>query len=308
MRPTRRAAVTPAEAALILALVALAAAVALPAVSRVRSEAARAACQNNLRRLGAAALGSESAQGVLPAGCLPDGWGPVAQLLPELGRDDLARRIVLRPYTTLPGDLYWHDPANRAALAETIPELACPSAPPPNQAAVRFVGMYYGSPEVEFPGAGQVHAGTHISISGDLGRSLAATHYLGVAGDWRGGPGARGAMSYQSRTTSEMIPDGTGCTFLFGEAVGGDFGTPGRHAMYSWGANAHSTAFGLAANSAEPMAGAKFASAHPKVIHFGYCDGSVRPLRNPAQFTGSAGQPKFTALGGRADGVYIDFD
>jgi len=128
---------------------------------------------------------------------------------------------------------------------------------------------------------------------------FARTNYLGCAG---GGNGTNtyftqynGALSNRSDLTLGKITeaDGTSNTFLFGECIGMDSYSGGTIAgsPHAWGHTWASGSLGLfyglcnGGNQAGPVGGQnvgaidcavqQFGSAHPNVVQFAYCDGSV---------------------------------
>jgi prepilin-type processing-associated H-X9-DG protein len=106
-----------------------------------------------------------------------------------------------------------------------------------------------------------------------------------------------------------QITDGSSNTFLFGETHVGKFGstTPNDYYSYSWGTTGLFTAFGVSTGITDSFGGAKFGSMHTNLINFCYADGSVRPLKNPAQYNSTA-FAVLAAIAGKADGQVVAFD
>jgi type II secretory pathway pseudopilin PulG len=110
----------------VLAAVAIAATLVgllLPAVQMSREAARRAQCQNNLRELGNALIGYESAHGRLPAGRDAENrwqhsWATA--ILPQLERGDLFQRY---DYSRA-----WNDPANEPVTKANLAIVRCPAA------------------------------------------------------------------------------------------------------------------------------------------------------------------------------------
>ncbi len=93
----------------------------LPAVQKAREAAGRAACADNLRRVGGALQGYEAKHGSLPPRGLTAtevGWATL--VLPHVGEEQLFRRY--------DRDLPWRHPDNRAAVTTYVKSYLCPAA------------------------------------------------------------------------------------------------------------------------------------------------------------------------------------
>lgn len=115
------------ELAAAVSLAVLAAGLILPRVQAARADAARAQCQENLRKLGQGFQGFEKAHGGLPPrragfnnGSPYAGWG--AFLLPFLGEAELARKYDPK--------LDCFDPGNKGAAETPVKAFLCPASPP----------------------------------------------------------------------------------------------------------------------------------------------------------------------------------
>ena len=116
------------NAAAAVAVAAAAVGLALPAVQKARAAADRRACEDHLRRLGAAVHAYADAN----ADQLPyshrfkaplSGWGTL--VLPHLGEEALYRRY--------DWELDWVHPTNQKLAKTRLAVFACPSAPDPDR-------------------------------------------------------------------------------------------------------------------------------------------------------------------------------
>jgi prepilin-type N-terminal cleavage/methylation domain-containing protein/prepilin-type processing-associated H-X9-DG protein len=123
MNQHMRTAFTLVEVLVTVAIMGALVAVAVPAVQQAREAARRSQCQNNLRELGAALLGYESAHGRLPAGRdAQNRWQHswATAVLPQLEQDALFQRY---DYTRA-----FDDPANEPVTKNNLAVFRCPSA------------------------------------------------------------------------------------------------------------------------------------------------------------------------------------
>ena len=247
-----------------------------------------------------------------------------------------------RPGTT--GNDVIPRPPQQYGAEGTIKSFLCPSAAAPGETTTALLCVDYPDPadtvdnQAGWNGAGYSFTSSappqnqaapigHVFSSAPGRLTMGRSNYMGVAGDFRPisvlGSDYRGLMYYQSKNALAKVPDGTSNTFLFGEMCGGwiawagQGGIPDGIAAPSWAAGFNYTAFGLSGTSARdqsppavppgPDSGstwAMFSSLHSGLINFGYADGSIRPLRDPANVP----FPLVIALSGYQDGVTVSSD
>ncbi|HEY1378378.1 MAG TPA: DUF1559 domain-containing protein [Gemmataceae bacterium] len=313
-QPCRPAGFTSIELLVVIAIVAVLIGLLLPAVQRVREAAARAKCQNNLKQLALALHSYEASNGVLPPGYRAAGfdlgWGWGSLVLPFVERSALARDLGVPAATFGRGA----NPAPATPLTQTrLSVFICPSDTGPDLNPLK-----------------RYHAKSNYR--GVCGPTIPALFVPNM--DW-------GGVLYQnSRTRLEDITDGTANTFALGECVLDDVpartkpqgaapvygnGTPradgecasaaaGAHVAAVWVGMGSSVVDGLVCvsdvywavdggdfriNGPGPQA---FGSRHPGGASFGFCDGSVRFIRDSADAT------RLQLLAGRADGRVADPD
>lgn len=274
----------------------------LPCVRCLREAAGRATCRDNLRRLAAACFQAENVHGHMPAGvCADRGTGLLVELLPHLGRADLAGR--------LPPSGRWYDrqpPCAYAVAATRVSEFECPSAAGP-RAGCAVLTASFGH---DAAGAPTCSRTVEDYRQAEAYRPLAVTHYAGVAGAGRGPHtvGAKYAGVFASPTGVALAEvaagDGLSATLLLGEACGQRESVPGDSADEcdaTWvGVGALPTVRGLGQGLDSDWR--QFGSCHGGVVHFALCDGSVRGLRVGRTRAGPPGAAPWAAFdAGSAD-------
>jgi prepilin-type N-terminal cleavage/methylation domain-containing protein len=122
MLASERKAFTLIEVLVVMAIIGLLVALALPAVHSAREAGRRAQCINNLRQMGIALHSYASAYGVLPCGQGGRGQSMLVSVLPYLDQNRLYHAF---NFDLGVGEL----DANRTAIATRVATLLCPSDP-----------------------------------------------------------------------------------------------------------------------------------------------------------------------------------
>jgi prepilin-type N-terminal cleavage/methylation domain-containing protein/prepilin-type processing-associated H-X9-DG protein len=308
-----RAGFTVIELLVAIAVIALLAALILPAVQMAREAARRVQCRNNLRQLGLAAAGHETTFGYFPS----NGWGFLWYGEPGrgVGRSQPGGWI----WSSLPyvDEKNMQDVAGagsdadrRLALAQVaetpLPVFTCPTR--------RGLGLSPHNPVL-------------VPWNADWLPQVATTDYAINEGDWisntRGGPAtlaagdnpsypwqnmsrATGISFLRSQVGSQMIRDGLSNTYLIGEKYVSPPSDPTQfdlgndQSMYSgvdldlnrWVINPPQQ------DGAGPDT-RRFGSAHADVCNFVFCDGSVHAISY------SINPEVHRRLGTRAEGLPV---
>ena len=291
------------ELLVVIAIIGVLVALLLPAVQAAREAARRMQCGNNLRQLGLAAQNFCAAQKRLPPGYLGP-WPPVKAppigdqfvgvlpyLLPFLEQTQVQQQILTEMNVDKVAAPWWTEPSTWTISQATLGAFLCPSDDPTRSNTGTFVGLHTWYDAA----AGTVWL-DGLYMGGTSGAALGRTDYVGCAG----GMGVtqntywdrwRGALTNRSNNSLATVLDGASNTLLFGESLGGQYGSE-RQYSHSWmGSGALPVAWGLPDQGYE-----NFSSWHPGVVQFCLVDGSVRPL------VVTIATPAFINLGGMSDG------
>ncbi len=131
------------ELLVVIAIIAILVLLLLPAVNAAREAARRSQCVNNVKQLGLAVLGYESARGEFPIGAtVAEGSLWSAYILPYMEDDNLKKLMTIGEDKN--GNFQWAHPGpyrhplsdptfrNIVAVETLIPTFRCPSAPLPS--------------------------------------------------------------------------------------------------------------------------------------------------------------------------------
>jgi prepilin-type N-terminal cleavage/methylation domain-containing protein/prepilin-type processing-associated H-X9-DG protein len=335
-KAVHRTAFTLIELLVVIAIIAVLIGLLLPAVQKIREAAARASCQNNLKQIALAAHSYNGANGRLPPGYAAHtqvitGWsinsdappwdgnpsatwfGCLVYLLPYVEQAALFRQLKGSMDIDKPkGPAYWKS-ADEDLMYTKVGTFLCPSDDPyavydnPSGCIWATVFTYnQGGPAV----TGRYFDVTRSGLRGQVG----LTDYVGVAGNMghTGDPvydRFEGVFNANSKVALGDVTgaDGTSNTAMFGESLGGPTKASPRECTNSW-AGVGSVVTNLGMPAAGQWYG--FSSRHTGIVNFGFCDGSVRPLRFPVETPTTSPTPAdykaFIYITGFHDGQVFD--
>jgi prepilin-type N-terminal cleavage/methylation domain-containing protein/prepilin-type processing-associated H-X9-DG protein len=186
-----------------------------------------------------------------------------------------------------------------------VPIYECPSDDPYTTIPPQNGGVMDAYFVLPFPGGVEI-AADYVWDWPNFGHEMGAANYIGNAGwggvDW---PPLIGPYTQNSQTKLQTISDGTSNTIAFGETLAGNNIT--RDYRLAWmGAGSMPTAWGLPSGSpSNPTGWYTYSSRHGGgIVQFGYCDGSVRGIRNG--LSGTA-RNMFVYASGMRDGQVVNF-
>ena len=291
----RRSGFTLVELLVVIAIISVLVSMLVPAVQRIRAEADRTRCKNNLRQIGIALHLYHDRTGSFPPGYYsnsnPDGsdsgpgWGWAAYLLDDLEQDPLQKQIDFTRDIS--------DPVNAAARTTVLPIYLCPA----NPAATTFtVNDANGQPLCD------VARGSYIAVNGNDGVSDHAADN-------------DGAFVRNQRYNTSAISDGLSSTLFIGE----------RSTSMSWTTWTGAVTGGVVPSVRDPAAvelapalvmghagphlpnnplvtdADAFSSNHPQGVNFLFGDCSVHTINNNITMY------VYDALASRAGGEAVDY-
>lgn len=241
------------ELLVVVAVVAALVALLLPAVQSAREAARRTSCMNNLRGIGCAIYGHESARRTFPVGCL--------ECTTRAPRKQIAWNAFILPFAEEPGVAAAFDFAfsyrssqNRVAAGHVVRMFLCPST-----TRTRRTGPTTGD--------------RNRNGRWDAGDGLAYTDYGGMFGVGHAVPQPlpehAGVMQYERPTAAKQVTDGLSHTALIAECTGRDASyqsewANGQNIFDQW----HTNGINVTQNN-------EIWSDHPGMAGMVFCDGHV---------------------------------
>lgn len=257
LSPGRRVGMTLVELLVVVAVLAALVALLLPAVQSAREAARRTSCMNNLRGIGCAIYGYESARRAFPVGCL--------ECTTKAPRKQIAWNAFILPFAEEPGAAVAFDFAfsyrssqNRIAAGHVVRLFLCPSTSRTNR-------------------TGPTTGDRNKNGRWDAGDDLAYTDYGGMYGVGYSVPQPlpehAGVMQYERPTTAKQVTDGLSHTALIAECTGRDASyqsewANGQNIFDQW----HTTGINRSQNNEIwsdhiGMAGMVFCDGHVDFVH-----------------------------------------
>lgn len=222
------------ELLVVIAIIGILIAMLVPAVQRVREQATRTECSNNLKQMGVAMHNFHNARGVFPSGCLNKNnstymaasWA--VHLLPFLEQGtmydklDLTGQFYSVAVTSIP------EPNVATLMDYAVSAYICPGSTLPVFMNPEDLGNAWGK---------HIQAGNYIGIMGACNglndatepggvpspRVVSALKALPIQGHGGGIYASNGVIYIGSKTRIAQITDGTSNTLMIGEQ--GDWGS-----------------------------------------------------------------------------------
>lgn len=241
------------ELLVVVAVLAALVAILLPAVQAAREAARRTSCMNNLRGIGCAIYGFESARRTFPVGCL--------ECTTKAPRKQIAWNAFILPFAEEPGaaaafdfGFSYRSQTNSRAAGHVVRMFLCPST-----SRTRRTGPTTGD--------------RNKNGRWDAGDDLAYTDYGGMYGVAFSVPQPlpqhAGVMQYERPTAARQVVDGLSRTALVAECTGRDATyqsewANGQNIFDQW----HTTGINRSQNN-------EIWSDHPAMAGMVFCDGHV---------------------------------
>ena len=241
------------ELLVVVAVLAGLVALLLPAVQSTREAGRRTACMNNLRGIGCAIYGYESARRTFPVGCL--------ECTTKAPRKQIAWNAFILPFAEEHGaaaafdfGFSYRSQQNRVAAGTVVRMFLCPST-----SRTKRTGPTTGD--------------RNKNGLWDAGDDLAYTDYGGIFGVGYSVPQPlpehAGVMQYEKPTAAKTILDGLSQTAAIAECTGRDFSyqsewSNGQNIFDQW----NTSGINISQNN-------EIWSDHPGMAGMVYCDGHV---------------------------------
>jgi prepilin-type N-terminal cleavage/methylation domain-containing protein/prepilin-type processing-associated H-X9-DG protein len=312
------------ELLVVIAIIAVLIALLLPAVQAAREAARRAQCTNNLKQLGLANANYESATGVFPLGTYMmtpiNGAAPPGDpsSTPCSGRHENSILVRLLPFmeqsqifNAFNSSVHYDTAPNSTVTVTGISGIWCPSDGSVSQLWVGADG--YGMRFTSYKG----NAGTWFTPGRYQDPACVGSAFSTLISQ------ANGIFNFYSRTTISSITDGTSNTMLMGEYAWSKT-NPGEQVCWGWWTSGNyadtmfttlypmnpfnkSGDFGTGTGINADLFVSAASSWHPGGANFGFCDGSVKFLKDSVQFppmTNASGQGLPTNVSVAAGNLY----
>lgn len=272
------------ELLVVIGIIGILIALALPAVQRARKSAAKAQCLNNMKHLALAVHAYHDAEKRFPYnqygdvyGIGPDSraWSWLARILPFVEQANVYRE----------GDIPNKTLRNSYVADRQIPTFLCPSDPYSNSGQKWDAGNLPDFPVGQTNYKGVSGANWGDDLEGDAGPDyFTFWRNVGTNGSYDGhskGDGIFYRTDYRRRLRLENIADGASYTFMIGE----DLPAVTRYCSWPYANNANGTC-AIPPNAKAPGGyvfplgnwenNESFRSNHWGGLHFAFADGSVQ--------------------------------
>jgi prepilin-type processing-associated H-X9-DG protein len=288
-----RRGLTLVEVIIVVAVIFLLVALALPATQMAREASRRTQCAVHLRQLGVAMQGYHADHACFPPDAVGYGHSHFAIMLPYLGLNELYNSInfqALAPVMNLPLGADWK--ANKTASETSVSLFLCPSdVPPPPRASGRQwdpAWTNYAGVDNAWPGRANGIFGNSLFLkwpvrAGDIRGGLSSTVAMS---EWQKGVHVRGGKSplrpvwLSGCTSEEQCPEA--CQSLSTETATIALSTKGIAWSHASTAQTLYDHVGPpnSLSCTESGAGIAASSMHPGGVNTLFADGHVRFLSN----------------------------
>jgi len=310
------------ELLVVIAIIAVLIALLLPAVQAAREAARRAQCTNNLKQLGLAIANYESSNGVFPMGSyqMPPPGDPFATA-PGSGRHEHGILVRLLPYyeqgplyNAFNANVHYFSAPNTTILATGVSGIWCPS-----DGVVQTPSTLPSGEDSSWSSTQVMYHNSYFGNSGTW-MSPGRNQDQGVAGFSSFYSQANGIFYFYSRTTIASITDGTSNTMATSECAFGKMSAADQLCWHWWASGNYADSMfctlypinpfnklnsNMVSNGGDinaDLAPSTPSSFHPGGANFGFCDGSVRFIKDSVQclpFSPTTGLPLgYIATGG----------